>query len=102
MAVLGFVAAIFGGGTGVGLITAFMNRKATAAKGTSTLEEASGKFRDEVRKDNAELKKEMHDVKLALLTLCDLVGELLPGMTSLTPDQRKALSQAVLQGKLAA
>jgi hypothetical protein len=99
--IMAFVIALVGGGGGATIFSALINRKAQAAMRTNTLEEASASFRQEVRRENVDLKREIADMKKAFITLTDLLDDLLPGMVeSLSPEDKLRLRDAVNKAKI--
>lgn len=102
---LGFFGTLFGGGGAVALIMSLINRKADVkeqdARTTETLEKASASFRAEVRKENKELKAEMHDMKAAFIELTDVLDELLPKMVDcLDAEDKMRLRAATSRARL--
>lgn len=101
VAILAFVVALVGGGGGATIFTALISRKAQSATRTKTLEEASSSFREEVRNENSDLKKEIVAIKGAVIALTDVLDDLLPKMiAALDMDEKMRLREAVTKAKI--
>ncbi len=99
--IVGFFAALFGGGGGATIIVSLINRKAASATRTDTLEQASARFREEVRKENNELKQEIREMKEAFIELTVVLGDLGPKFDiHLDLEERVRLREALNRARL--
>lgn len=97
-----FVAAVFGGS---GLLAVFLKwlevRQSKPVNELVNLAEVQRQIREEVRVENAGLREDIAAVKAALISLTDVIDEILPGVQGLTAEQQDRLRRANNTAKMA-
>lgn len=85
----------------VALISMVTGRRRRKLDEVETLATLSANFREEIRKENTELKLEMRGIRRALLTLTNLLDVMMPSITGITDEQKVTLREASNAAKLA-
>lgn len=97
-----FIVAIFGGG---GLFAVFLkwleSRRAKPLNEIVSLAEIQKQIRQEVRQENAELRKEISSLRAAMVELTGVIDEILPGLHQLSEEHKDKLRKAHEAAKLA-
>lgn len=93
--VAALLAALFGGGGIFALAMRWLEtRRAEPLNELASLADLQKQIREEVRRENAVLRQELHDLRDALSTLTKILDELLPKIEGLDEDQKKLLHEA--------
>lgn len=96
------IAAVFGGG---GMFALFMRwleaRRGRPLSELVSLAEIQKQIREEVRNENAGLRKDISNLRAALVALTGVIDELLPSLHVLTDEQKSKLDEANSAAKLA-
>jgi hypothetical protein len=105
--VLGVFTTLFAGVGIWSFATALLTRKSDVKQKDSeaiqNLETASTLFREEMRRDNTELRTEVREMKLAIIPLINTLDELLPKMIPcLTAEERIELRDKVNTARMKA
>ncbi len=100
--VLALVAAIFAGGFMTSVLTTITGGRKRKIDEAEALSRISTAIRDEVRKENADLRERMDRIAEAMIGLTDLLDEIFPKIVdSLHPEERTALRNKIKQAKKA-
>ncbi|AEK09950.1 hypothetical protein FDH96_gp038 [Mycobacterium phage Rey] len=96
---------MFGGIAGTGGLAVVMwqsvfRPKVPQITETEAVQKLSAAIREEIRKENAELRKRMEVVVTAVVGLVDLLDDLFPKITGLTDEERIALRHKINLAKL--
>lgn len=96
------LAAIFGGGGAFALVMKWFETKRTRPiSELVSLADVQKQIREEVRVENQALREDIGRVKAALMSLTDIIDEVLPSIQGLTLEQKTRLHQANNTAKLA-
>lgn len=100
--IIAALTALFAGGFMSNLLATVTGARRRRIDEAEVLSRISSAIREEVRKDNAELRDRMDHIAEALIGLTTLLDELFPKMAdSLHPDERDALRHRINQAKRA-
>lgn len=98
--VASLIAAFFGAGGLFALLFRFFELKRThPLNEIATLSEIQKQIREEVRVENAGLRQEIHDLRLALSNLTQILDEVLPKIEGLSEEQKGRLHAARASAK---
>ena len=96
------IAAMFGGGGLFAMMIRWLEtRRDRPLSEVTSLAEVQKQIREEVRLENAELRSEISNMRIALLKLTDLLDELLPLIDGLSAHEKAKLHEAHKAAKLA-
>jgi hypothetical protein len=79
---------IFGGG---GVLTAIGSWRKNKLDEAQILSNISAAIREEIREENTALRERLEEVMDAVIDLTNLLDDLMPKMTGLSPEERLAL-----------
>lgn len=91
--------AFFGGGFSTKVADHFLHRKVSEADIITRL---GASLREEIRLENAGLRERLDHVVDALTGLTDVLDDVLPNISGISPDNRKLLRQRINGAKRAA
>lgn len=96
------IAAMFGGGGLFALVLKWLEAKRNhPVNELTSLAEVQKQIREEVRLENAGLRKEISSLRVAMVKLTQILDEVLPKIEGLSDDQKSKLHEANTVAKLA-
>ncbi|ATN93997.1 membrane protein [Mycobacterium phage Kumao] len=100
-AIMGLITALATGGFLNAVWNSFTGRRAAQLNEAEIVARLSKEIREEIRAENKDLKGRMDKVVEAIIGLTDLLDDLFPKITGITPEERKALRRKINEAKLA-
>ena len=99
---IALITAIFAGGFMSNLLATVTSGRKRKMDEAEALSRISSAIRDEVRRENADLRERMDRIAEAMIGLTDLLDEIFPKIVdSLHPEERVALRNRIKQAKKA-